>query len=113
VLSRKRAVRYQLSAPVLYRPAGQQHWSEGVTLNVSPSGVLVCGDLPDACAEPIAVVIALPRSSGSLTGCGRIVRVTEMRRPDAPSIFAIAIPRFSLERQSVALSHLDSLHQEC
>jgi hypothetical protein len=113
VLSRKRAIRYQLSAPVLYRPAGQEQWSEGTTLNVSPSGVLICGDLPDACAEPVAVVIALPTSSGSLTGRGRIVRVAETRRPSGPSLFAIAISRFALERQSVALSHLDALHQEC
>jgi len=113
VLTSERAIRYAFRAPVLYRPAGQEHWSEGTTLNVSPSGALISGELPDACDEPIAVVIALPSSGGALTGCARVVRVAEARTPSEPGTFAIAISGFALERQSAALSHLDALHREC
>jgi hypothetical protein len=113
VLSRKRAVRYELRVPVLYRAAGQQRWSEGVTTDVSPSGVLIVGDLPDECAQPIAVVIKLPRSSGCLTGCGRIARVSGVDSPDGRRAFAISVPKFSIERDSAALARLDTLHQGC
>ena len=113
VLSWKRPVRYLLRAPVLYRVAGEERWREGVTVNVSQSGVLVTGDLPAACAEPVAVVIALPTSTGCLTGWGRIARVAHTAPQHEPSTFAIAVPQFSLERQAVALSRLRTLHQEC
>jgi len=105
VLSRKRAERYELEAPVKYR-AGHEQWCEGTTLNVSPSGVLISGALPVACAEPVVVMIELPASDGCLTACGRITRVVETDSSKAHSTFAIAVTRFSLERRSAALARL-------
>jgi hypothetical protein len=96
----------------LYRPAGQEEWLEGLTANISPSGVLIVGDLPVDCEGSVAVVIALPQSRGCLTGHGRIARVG-----DADSslycTFAIAVSQFALARQAPAPAHLHDLHQGC
>ncbi len=107
-----RAVRYELQVPVLYRPAGQERWIEGITANVSPSGVLIVGDLPGAGDGSIDVMIALPHSRGCLTGCGRIARVADADSSPHRT-FAIAVPEFSLGRQAVALTCLHDLHQGC
>ncbi len=37
---RPRAARYEMTAPVMYRQAGDEAWHEGRTLNISSSGVL-------------------------------------------------------------------------
>ena len=93
-----RAVRYELQVPVLYRPAGQERW--------------IVGDLPAARGGSIDVMIALPHSSGCLTGCGRIARVADADSSPHRT-FAIAVPQFSLEHQAVALTCLHDLHQGC
>ena len=97
---------------MLYRPAGQERWIEGLTANVSPSGVLIVGDLPAARGGSIDVMIALPHSSGCLTGCGRIARVADADSSPHRT-FAIAVPQFSLEHQAAALTCLHDLHQGC
>lgn len=113
MLSNPRAVRYELRVPVRYRAPGQEHWTEGITANVSPSGVLITGDLPAAGAETIAVVIDLPDSKGCLTGCGRIARVPSVAAPGEPGTFAVAVSKFSIEHQPAARTHDHGLHREC
>ena len=108
LLSRNRAAHYDLETPVLYRTG--ENWSVGTTVNASSSGVLISGALPATPAEPVTIVIVLPASGGCLTARGRITRVGDA---DGPSTFAIAVPQFSLERQSAALARLEALHQEC
>jgi len=112
VLSRNRAARYDLEAPVLYRTSGE-HWSTGMTVNASSSGVLISGAPPVACAEPVTIVVVLPSSDGCLTACGRITRVSDMNDANENSTFAIAVPRFALERRSAAAERLRALHQGC
>jgi hypothetical protein len=112
MLSRSRATRYELEAPVLYR-TGRDEWSAGTTVNASSSGVLISGALPAACAESVTVVIVLPSSGGCLTACGRITRVSDADLSDGNGTFAIAVPQFSVERQSAALARLRVLHQGC
>jgi hypothetical protein len=101
VLSSKRAVRYGLRVPVRYRGAGDERWREGLTLNVSASGVLIEGERP-ADSEPISVVIALPHSRGCLTGRGWIARVPPGTSASDDRTFAVAVPQFSLAHQDDA-----------
>jgi hypothetical protein len=98
MLSRKRAGRYDLRAPVRYRAAGETSWNEGFTLNVSDSGVLIAGELP--VLEPVTVIVLLPSSSGCLAAAGRIARVTNTATSATGSTFAIAVPQFRIKRQS-------------
>lgn len=42
-LFRPRAERFPIQMPVRYRESGQSSWSEGVTINISRSGVLFRG----------------------------------------------------------------------
>jgi hypothetical protein len=112
VLSSKRAVRYGLRLPVLYRAAGEHRWRAGTTMNLSASGVLISGELPADADGPISVVIPLPSAQGCLTGCGCVARVPDLS--SAPhGTFAITVPQFSIERQSDVLARAEWLHREC
>ena len=48
---RPRAVRYEISAPLVYRRVGEDAWRQGRTENVSRSGVLFQAALPALPAE--------------------------------------------------------------
>jgi hypothetical protein len=113
VLSRKRSVRYALDIPVLYRADGEQRWSEGRTIDVSSSGVLIAGELPVGCGGAITVLLPLPDANGCLTGRGPIVRVLHGEAWRDASTFAVGVNRFSIERASAALLRFRSLHQGC
>ena len=112
MLSRNRAARYELDAPVLYRN-GRDEWRVGAIVNASSSGVLISGAPPAVPAEAVTVVIVLPASGGCLTAHGRMTRVNDSDTGDGPPTFAIAVPRFSLERQSAALARFKALHPGC
>jgi hypothetical protein len=74
-----RATRYDMSAPFLYRCAGEATWLAGRTVNVSRTGVLFRSVLPAVPAPTrIEFVLMLPSlglPGRSLVQCqGRIVR---------------------------------------
>lgn len=107
-----RTHRYALQLPVLYRAEGEAHWHIGVTVNVSPTSVLIAGDMPAASADTIDVVIEVSPRAGCLTGHGRVSRLAESSAtPDAA--FAITVPHFSLEHRPGSLASLVRLDQEC
>ena len=74
-----RAFRYEMSAPVLYRSAGDVEWLEGLTVNVSRSGVLFHSKAPALAAETrVDLLLLLPGlglpGSARVQCRGRIVR---------------------------------------
>ena len=76
---RPRAVRYELSAPLVYRCAGEETWRKGRTANISRSGVLFEAAAPVLpAATRIEIVLKLPGlevQGGAWVRChGQVVR---------------------------------------
>lgn len=76
---RPRAVRFEMSAPLVYRCVGEGEWRKGRTENVSRSGVLFGAALPVLpAATRIEFVLKLPGAEvpgGSWVQCqGHVVR---------------------------------------
>jgi len=76
---RPRAVRYEMSAPLVYRCVGEEEWRTGRTGNVSRSGVLFEAALPVLpAATRIEFVLKLPGAEvpgGAWVQCrGQVVR---------------------------------------
>ena len=76
---RPRALRYELSAPLVYRCVGEAHWQKGRTENISRSGVLFQATVPVLPASTrIEFIVKLPDlepPGGSWVQCrGRVVR---------------------------------------
>ena len=83
-----RAPRFDIRFPLRYRPLGQDTWWEGVTTNVSASGVLFVADVELEPDTPVQMTLVLPvQVAGDATGrvfCqGRIARVVG---GDAPAL---------------------------
>ena len=79
VADRPRAMRYEMSAPMLYRCLGEDAWRRGRTENVSRNGVLFQAALPVLPARTrIEFVLKLPDGGppgGSWVQCeGQVVR---------------------------------------
>lgn len=97
---------------MLYRAAGESQWHQGVTVNLSAAGAVIEGDEPSR-GEAIDVVVPFPCSGGCLSGRGRVVPRPASRAIAEHGRFAIAVSRYRLLPQSVVLTRLDALHQEC
>src|SRR5438270_13870984 len=73
-----RAARTNLSAPVRLRAAGQQEWVEGVTCNISRSGILIQTNSKLPADTPIEITFMLRRKGDTpLQIQAEIVRVEE------------------------------------
>jgi hypothetical protein len=78
---RVRAPRYEMSAPLLYRPDGSGDWMTGRTVNISRTGVLFTGLAPELVPATRVEFVLLLQSLGhpgrSRVQCqGKVVRVT-------------------------------------
>jgi PilZ domain len=75
-----RSSRFLIHAPMRYRIRGEGPWKEGITVNISDSGVLFEGEADVGPGTRVEFHISLPGDSGT-TGCiicsGLIVRETE------------------------------------
>jgi len=94
-----RARRFPLTLPIRCRRAGEEGWLEGVTINISSSGVLFRTIKPldvDTKVEMFIVLGESPARSGELRCDGRIVRI-EAGDPRTPSM-AAAFSRYNLHR---------------
>ena len=105
--------RYALRLAVRYRLTGERRWHAGLTVDLTPSGAVIDGDVPLTRADAIVVVIALPSARGCLTGCGRIVRTPAPYARPHRLRFAIAVPHYRLEHRSGVLARVDALLQGC
>jgi PilZ domain len=73
-----RAHRFPLTLPIRCRRAGEDGWLEGVTINISSSGVLFCTSKPLDVDTKVEMTIVLGQSRaqrGELRCDGRIVRI--------------------------------------
>lgn len=74
-----RAPRYAVPIPVLYRATGETTWVEGLTENISESGVLVRSDRAMEPETAVEMLLAIPEHvaapfAGTLFCRGSIVR---------------------------------------
>ena|SRR5947209_4662206 len=73
-----RAVRTNLSAPVRFRPEGQEQWVEGVTCNISRSGILIQSSTKLPSDTPIEITFMLRRKGDTpLQVTAQVVRIEE------------------------------------
>jgi hypothetical protein len=84
-----------------YRPSGERLWSEGLTENISRSGVLFRTDQPVPLRAPIEMLLALPVEVGggenAIVICrGRVVRTEPARGDDQRPAFAATITGYRL-----------------
>jgi hypothetical protein len=86
-----RARRFPLTLPIRCRRAGQDGWIEGVTINISSSGVLFCTSEPLDVDTQVEMSIVLGESrarAGELRCDGHIVRL-ESSDSTTPSMAAV------------------------
>jgi len=73
-----RAHRFPLTLPIRCRRAGEEGWIDGVTINISSSGVLFCTSEPLDVDTQVEMSIVLGESrarAGELRCDGHIVRI--------------------------------------
>jgi PilZ domain len=94
-----RARRFPLTLPIRCRRAGEVGWIEGMTINISSSGVLFRTSEPldvDTQVEMTIVLGESPAQAGELRCDGHIVRI-ESGDSMTPSM-AAAFSRYNLQR---------------
>jgi hypothetical protein len=90
--SPRRARRYPIHTPTLYRAAGSQEWHEGETENISRSGVLFRAANPMPLDTPIEIRLLVEfgdEQHSEIICCGRVARTESV--PDDISRPAIAV----------------------
>ncbi len=100
--SRARARRFAVALPVRYRPSGGRGWCDGVSINVSGTGISIA---TWGCAVPrrtrLDFQFFLPGVRGvpgaRVRGTGRVIRVVAARRGQ-PGIMAVAIDHYAIGR---------------
>jgi len=96
-----RARRFPLTLPIRCRRAGEEGWIEGVTINISSSGVLFCTSEPldvDTQVE-MSIVLGESRARGGELRCdARIVRI-ESGGPTTSSM-AAAFSNYDLHHRA-------------
>jgi hypothetical protein len=99
----RRAQRFALELPVVFRRLGDAEWQTGTTENLSDSGAVIRTTSP--CMPPSIVdfVIALPSTSthsgGCLTGQAQVVRSFTLLSETHESVFAVCFNECRLARR--------------
>jgi PilZ domain len=99
-----RARRFPLTLPIRCRRAGDEGWIEGVTINISKSGVLFRTSEPldvDTQIEMRIVLRESPARAGELRCDGHIVRIAS-GDPTTPSM-AAAFTRSNLRPRATEI----------
>jgi hypothetical protein len=99
-----RAPRFTIEIPLYFRQRGESAWRQGMTDNISRSGVLFRTSEALDSAAPIEMHFALPLQAsghaGAVVACrGLIVRVVPPSSPDALPGFAATISRYRFVRR--------------
>jgi hypothetical protein len=95
-----RARRFPLTLPIRCRRAGEASWIEGVTINISSSGVLFRSSEPLDIDTQVEMAIALgesPAPEGELWCDGHIVRIDA---GDSTTSMAAAFSRYDLRHRA-------------
>jgi hypothetical protein len=98
-----RAQRFPIETRILWRRKGSGPWSEGVTLNVSRTGVLFHVHEPFPPGTPIEMVLSfssaiLERSAPNVLCSGRIVRTESQTPPIEGPVIAATIDSHAFSR---------------
>ncbi len=98
----RRAKRFPITAPLLFRERGEPEWRRASTINVSRSGVLFRPDGPLPAANRVLdFVLALPLNGETpaphVRCTGRVVRVASERSAGAAHAVAVSIDGYALE----------------
>jgi hypothetical protein len=98
-----RAPRFSLALAVRFRPVGAGSWSEGLTENVSRSGVLFHAGRLLPVGTPLEMAIALPATPGSpeILCRGRVVRASAAGADGRP-VLAATIAGYRFVRDAAA-----------
>lgn len=96
-----RALRFNLHLTVRFRSAGETVWRDGVTQNVSRSGVLFHASTPLDANTPVELRLALPIGSSAdafseVICSGRIVRTVAPSSANQRTGIAVAISHYEL-----------------
>ncbi|SRR6266404_2753697 len=92
-----RAARTNLSAPVRFREAGKDEWIEGITCNISRTGILIQANEKVRSETPIEITFMLRRKGDTpLQIQAEVVRVDETAG-DMPRIAARFAAQMGLE----------------
>ncbi len=97
-----RAYRFPLVAPVLYRRRGRRSWQDGVSVNMSRTGLLFAtADEVLPTGERIEFRIRLPNLQGT-RGCevqcvGEVMRSMPGRYAGEPGAMGVQIERYELK----------------
>jgi hypothetical protein len=105
MMQSKRAVRYEVAAPVRYRISGAKHWLAGLTVNLSRSGVLLQGEAAVAPGMGIDLWITLPSAVAGHPGpevVGSAIVVRSNGRAGTPEV-AAKFDRHALRRAANAV----------
>jgi hypothetical protein len=91
-----RAPRFALKMPVLFRPVGTDEWRQGLTENVSRSGVLFRTAEAIHPRTPLEIKLVLPLEIGGQAAAnvhcrGEVVRAVEPGLDSQPGEAAVAI----------------------
>jgi hypothetical protein len=99
-----RAPRFSIEVPFYFRQSGESSWREGMTDNISRSGVLF--RTPEMLEEStllemhFALPLEVSGQPGALVACrGRIVRTVPADSPDALPAMAATISRYRFVRR--------------
>jgi len=96
-----RARRFPLRLPLRYRAAGEKRWSNGITDNVSCSGVLLRGRRVLPPSSTIEMLLAVPPQLAGEANVrvfcrGKVARVVSRRIPLFASTFGIKVIDYEL-----------------
>jgi hypothetical protein len=99
-----RAPRFNIEIPFYFRRRGEGSWREGMTDNISRSGVLFRTGEDLAAEDAIEMHFALPLQiagrPGAVVACrGHVVRTVPADSPDALPGFAATISRYRFVRR--------------
>jgi len=101
---RPRAERFPIHTPLRYRESGQSDWNEGVTINISRSGVLFDAPEDAAPASMLELRIIFPREIAGQTQAnvvcvGQVVRSQPPESPAYRRALAVAIRSYRFTRE--------------
>ncbi len=103
--SLQRAGRYPVRTPIRFRIHGQDEWHEGVTENISRTGVFLVSPFLLRAGAKVEMVLSLPSevlggNRAEMIGQGRVVRQRRSSSLDQPSGMATTIDRYRLARKA-------------
>ena len=108
-----RAERFTLALAVRYKRRGTDHWTDGLSVNISRTGVLFnTAEAPLSCGAEVDFLVHLPAIEGASGGAarcfGRVARVVlPVAAGDQPAI-AVTIDHYVLAPESDALRERES-----